>query len=97
MRERCVRSRGLPSHRGMDRKCGIMTKAIRNPLVVSGAGERPAKKLAHQPCVRFLIALPCGEPSPTLPLHTQKKCTQSPTRLEIVRVRVQSRVYGSAG
>jgi hypothetical protein len=28
-----------------------MTKAIRNPLVVSGAGERPAKKLAHQPCV----------------------------------------------
>ena len=28
-----------------------MTVAIRNPLMVRGAGERPAKKLAHQPCV----------------------------------------------
>src|SRR5215510_13836293 len=72
-REWRIRSRGLPSQRRMERKCCIMTKAIRKPLVVGGAGERPAKKLAHQPCVRFPIALPCGEPSPTLPTHAQKK------------------------
>ena len=44
-----VRSRGLPRNRGRDRKCGIMTQAIRRPLVVHGAGERSAKNLLTSP------------------------------------------------
>ncbi len=47
-----VRSRGLPRNRGMDRKCGIMTVAIRRLLVAGGAGERPAKSYLTSPvCV----------------------------------------------
>ena len=48
---RRVRSRGLPRKRRMEQKCGIMTEAIRTLRVAGGAGEWPAKKLAHQPCV----------------------------------------------
>ena len=44
-RERRVKSRGLPSHRGRARKCGIMTQAIRDSFMVSGAGERPVTSL----------------------------------------------------
>ena len=46
-----VRSRGLPRNRRMEQKCGIMTEAIRTLRVAGRAGEWPAKKLAHQPCV----------------------------------------------
>jgi hypothetical protein len=35
----------------MERTCGIMTEAIRTLRVAGGAGEWPAQKLAHQPCV----------------------------------------------
>ena len=47
--------------------------------------------------LRVLIALPCGEPSPTLPTNTQKKCTPFFAIPEIVRVHVQSCIYGAAG
>jgi hypothetical protein len=47
--ERRVRSRGLPSQRGMERRWGIMTRAIRDAFMVSGAGERPAKSSLTSP------------------------------------------------
>jgi hypothetical protein len=39
-RERRVRSRGLSSQRGMERRWSILSVAIRRPLMVHGAGER---------------------------------------------------------
>jgi hypothetical protein len=56
--ERRVRSRGLANHRGRARQCGIRTQAIRRPLVVSGAGERPAKSSLTSPG----FTLPEGSP-----------------------------------
>src|SRR5712691_10126845 len=52
-----VRSRGLPRNRGMDRKCGIMTVAIRRLLVAGGAGERPVKAPSPALCVRSVLRL----------------------------------------
>jgi hypothetical protein len=46
-----VRSRGLPSQRGMERRWGIMTVAIRHSLWSVGLVSGPSKQLAHQPCV----------------------------------------------
>jgi hypothetical protein len=46
-----VRSRGLPSQRGMERRCGILLVAIRRPLMVCGAGERPVMNYLTSPCV----------------------------------------------
>src|SRR5262245_25760387 len=57
-RERRVRSRGLPRKRGLARTCGIMTVVIRRLLVVSGAGERPAKSSLTSP----VFTLPDGSP-----------------------------------
>jgi len=56
--DRRVRSRGLPSQRRMERKWGIMTTAIRTPLVVRGAGERPTKSSLTSP----VYALPACSP-----------------------------------
>jgi hypothetical protein len=41
--------------------------------MVSGAGERPAKKLAHQPWVCFLRAFHSGEPTPIFPTYVHRQ------------------------
>ena len=67
-----VRSRGLPSQRRMARKCGIMTKAIRRPLVVRGVGERPAQSSLTSPVCVLPNSSPLS-PSPALPINAHKK------------------------
>jgi hypothetical protein len=66
-----VRSRGLPSKRGLDRKRGIMTMTVRRLLVVDGARERPTKAPSPALGLRFSIA-------PASPPSTQQKGAQSP-------------------
>jgi len=67
-----VRSRGLPKNRGLARKCGIMTVAIKRLPVAGGAGERPAKAPSPALCVRFPIA-PLWEVFSLLATSTQQK------------------------
>ena len=59
-----VRSRGLPRKRNIERKWGIMTVAIRRLLMVSGAGDWPAKALspALGLCVSIVPATECLRP-----------------------------------
>src|SRR5215470_4167914 len=86
-----VRSRGLPSHRGLNRKWGIMTKAIRNPLMVRGAGERSAKSSLTSPVCPLPDCAPLWRAFVHLAYQYSKKCTQFPVTPEMVRVRVQKR------
>jgi hypothetical protein len=83
-----VRSRGLPRNRRMDRKGGIMTRAIRNLLVAGGAGERPAKSSLTSPvCASRLPSLveslrpPCRHilkrGDRTVVLRLQRRCGRS--------------------
>ena len=86
-----VRSRGLPSNRRMDRKGGIMTRAIRNLFVAGGAGERPAKSLLTSPVCALPVCSPWWRVVAHLADTYAKQCTQTPAMPEMVRVRVQKR------
>ena len=88
-----VRSWGLPRNRGLDRKCGIMTVAIRRLLMVDGAGERPAKSsltslvFAPPDCPPLWRAFAC------LAYKCSKKAPRAlPKVPEIARVRGQDRL-----
>src|SRR5262245_41791051 len=70
-----------------------MTKAIRRPLVVSGAGERPVKSSLTSPVCALPECSPLWRAFAHLAYKYSKKCTQSPALSELVRVRVQSCVY----
>src|SRR5262245_29505247 len=59
----------------MARKCGIMTTAIRNSLVVRGAGERPAKSSLTSPG----YALPECSPSRRAVAHLTYKYSKAMT------------------
>src|SRR5215813_5310122 len=75
---RQVRSRGVLSNQGMDRTCGIMTLTLRRLLVVSGAGETPAK--APSPALGLCVSiLPRSrEPSPASPTNARQKNARRP-------------------
>ena len=65
---------------------GYNDQSHKDPLMVSGAGARPAKSLLTSPVFALSDALPCGEPAPALLITCSKQAYKtSPLYREHVR------------
>jgi hypothetical protein len=86
--ERRVRSRGLPSQRGLERRWGIMTRAIRDSFMVRGAGERPVTSSLTSPMCVLPDCSPRWRAFARLAYTCSQKCTPCPVP-EIIHRRGQ--------